>query len=343
MPTLTERERQEKSLRRGVLPRTIASRRASGERPCQLNLSLRGIAPCYQNVEGGEEFGWRGRGQPLLALFSGHVRREQPVAELDAARPWVAMPADESGSVPQIGPEVSPRLGGPPLPQCKLCRVEVPGHERGVEGDRPAKRLQRMLRDIATAHRPVYTRFAELVPNLGVVRIQPCCSFQRREETGTMLPPDGLRRILVQGFEQRLRRDQQAFPGRQSVVQPAGPQQVHAGQRVTGDRAPLSDLSESPPAEAEGAVQLDGPFVEGYGRVGLPPPIEPLSLQEGFERPERARAERSEEHTSELQSQSNLVCRLLLEKKTTAQLTDQQRLARHAFVVVPPPSVGDLP
>src|SRR3989475_7840963 len=30
-------------------------------------------------------------------------------------------------------------------------------------------------------------------------------------------------------------------------------------------------------------------------------------------------ARRSEEHTSELQSQSNLVCRLLLEKKNTAQ------------------------
>src|SRR2546427_6791932 len=30
------------------------------------------------------------------------------------------------------------------------------------------------------------------------------------------------------------------------------------------------------------------------------------------------RAVRSEEHTSELQSQSNLVCRLLLEKKTAA-------------------------
>src|SRR2546430_12999818 len=29
-------------------------------------------------------------------------------------------------------------------------------------------------------------------------------------------------------------------------------------------------------------------------------------------------SERSEEHTSELQSQSNLVCRLLLEKKNTA-------------------------
>src|SRR2546430_6463059 len=33
---------------------------------------------------------------------------------------------------------------------------------------------------------------------------------------------------------------------------------------------------------------------------------------------ERARACRSEEHTSELQSQSNLVCRLLLEKKKEA-------------------------
>src|SRR2546427_2559815 len=31
----------------------------------------------------------------------------------------------------------------------------------------------------------------------------------------------------------------------------------------------------------------------------------------------RRRARRSEEHTSELQSQSNLVCRLLLEKKKT--------------------------
>src|SRR2546427_1667089 len=33
--------------------------------------------------------------------------------------------------------------------------------------------------------------------------------------------------------------------------------------------------------------------------------------------PRRHRRQRSEEHTSELQSQSNLVCRLLLEKKKT--------------------------
>src|SRR2546427_7995765 len=42
----------------------------------------------------------------------------------------------------------------------------------------------------------------------------------------------------------------------------------------------------------------------------------------------RPRVERSEEHTSELQSQSNLVCRLLLEKKKTATLTPP-RLKRH--------------
>src|SRR2546430_13077539 len=38
-------------------------------------------------------------------------------------------------------------------------------------------------------------------------------------------------------------------------------------------------------------------------------------------------AVRSEEHTSELQSQSNLVCRLLLEKKKTHRLRAQLQLA----------------
>src|SRR2546430_10110708 len=36
----------------------------------------------------------------------------------------------------------------------------------------------------------------------------------------------------------------------------------------------------------------------------------------------RNRPRRSEEHTSELQSQSNLVCRLLLEKKKTSKHTE---------------------
>src|SRR2546430_11545812 len=44
-------------------------------------------------------------------------------------------------------------------------------------------------------------------------------------------------------------------------------------------------------------------------------------------------AARSEEHTSELQSQSNLVCRLLLEKKHVAYLPgsdERDAVARHA-------------
>src|SRR5688572_32052323 len=39
----------------------------------------------------------------------------------------------------------------------------------------------------------------------------------------------------------------------------------------------------------------------------------------------RSRARRSEEHTSELQSQSNLVCRLLLEKKKTHNTNTSQK------------------
>src|SRR5688572_31467988 len=46
--------------------------------------------------------------------------------------------------------------------------------------------------------------------------------------------------------------------------------------------------------------------------------------------PRRARA-RSEEHTSELQSQSNLVCRLLLEKKkNTNHLKQTSKIHNHA-------------
>src|SRR5690606_10877660 len=41
------------------------------------------------------------------------------------------------------------------------------------------------------------------------------------------------------------------------------------------------------------------------------------------------RGERSEEHTSELQSRENLVCRLLLEKKKQAQHQDEQSQRHH--------------
>src|SRR2546430_3980693 len=44
----------------------------------------------------------------------------------------------------------------------------------------------------------------------------------------------------------------------------------------------------------------------------------------------RSKAIRSEEHTSELQSQSNLVCRLLLEKKQTEITSLRSNDVRHA-------------
>src|SRR5205085_10830230 len=71
---------------------------------------------------------------------------------------------------------------------------------------------------------------------------------------------------------------------------------------------------------------------DGTPRAGHPPRAVPLSTGEDIpagqslrarmialevERGDIDAAARSEEHTSELQSQSNLVCRLLLEKKKT--------------------------
>src|SRR5688572_32695731 len=57
----------------------------------------------------------------------------------------------------------------------------------------------------------------------------------------------------------------------------------------------------------------------------------------GRERPARGRRpRRSEEHTSELQSQSNLVCRLLLEKKKNHWATADARTARANVDIVAP-------
>src|SRR5688572_31074485 len=45
----------------------------------------------------------------------------------------------------------------------------------------------------------------------------------------------------------------------------------------------------------------------------------------------RVRAARSEEHTTELQSQSNLVCRLLLEKKKIEKIRNYAKLTAISF------------
>src|SRR2546427_9553289 len=71
-----------------------------------------------------------------------------------------------------------------------------------------------------------------------------------------------------------------------------------------------------------------GEGIRGHPPHGAAPPVRRSEAAAGQDRAARARgrvpdlssaarggARRSEEHTSELQSQSNLVCRLLLEKK----------------------------
>src|SRR2546430_9072298 len=60
----------------------------------------------------------------------------------------------------------------------------------------------------------------------------------------------------------------------------------------------------------------------------------------------RARIGRSEEHTSELQSQSNLVCRLLLEKKThTCSRSSSRQSPPSIFMLLTPrrPQPGAVP
>src|SRR5688572_32647411 len=75
-------------------------------------------------------------------------------------------------------------------------------------------------------------------------------------------------------------------------------------------------------SQARGLEQTQVARVELHrrGERGAGPAlvIQVIALQSALlEEQERPARRRSEEHTSELQSQSNLICRLLLEKKKT--------------------------
>src|SRR2546426_7810789 len=76
---------------------------------------------------------------------------------------------------------------------------------------------------------------------------------------------------------------------------------------------PSSSYGRRRPPPFEGADPREPPDDPDEPRPAdeLPPPPPPLLPQP-----------RSEEHTSELQSPCNLVCRLLLEKKKATKLTD---------------------
>src|SRR2546427_7203601 len=67
-------------------------------------------------------------------------------------------------------------------------------------------------------------------------------------------------------------------------------------------------------SKGRGAARSAGPEAVGY----------PAGIRTGKDYIRRF-TKRSEEHTSELQSQSNLVCRLLLEKKKKAREPDRER------------------
>src|SRR2546430_8828642 len=69
----------------------------------------------------------------------------------------------------------------------------------------------------------------------------------------------------------------------------------------------------SPGTSSASAPVPNTPSLRNLPAMGANPPLPPIS-------------NRSEEHTSELQSQSNLVCRLLLEKKKPQR---EQILALH--------------
>src|SRR2546430_5307531 len=75
------------------------------------------------------------------------------------------------------------------------------------------------------------------------------------------------------------------------------------------------------------AARRDDAGAYGARRAGFQAPCAREPRQRGRQRVADARTgERSEEHTSELQSQSNLVCRLLLEKKNTSPTTSRRSL-----------------
>src|SRR5437588_1629203 len=72
--------------------------------------------------------------------------------------------------------------------------------------------------------------------------------------------------------------------------------------------------------------------LRGFGRrAGRP--ARPLALARGDSGGGGVRGRRSEEHTSELQSHSDLVCRLLLEKKKKKKRNTKTAITHHKTAV----------
>src|SRR5688572_32380108 len=88
------------------------------------------------------------------------------------------------------------------------------------------------------------------------------------------------------------------------------------------DALPISSESNSDLPEQTALFTPDGVRVLSVDGAGTARSWDPRTGQMTAQLPTRLTS-RSEEHTSELQSQSNLVCRLLLEKKNSATLDSE--------------------
>src|SRR2546430_7338877 len=85
------------------------------------------------------------------------------------------------------------------------------------------------------------------------------------------------------------------------------------------DALPISvsepDVDSLQPRAHSRGVRLSQPQIKTIGVIGILAAALGVILLSDVKREPAQSGARSEEHTSELQSQSNLVCRLLLEKK----------------------------
>src|SRR2546430_9876848 len=94
-------------------------------------------------------------------------------------------------------------------------------------------------------------------------------------------------------------------------------------------RSPRACLRHGCRVRRPGCDRGDGPGRPPRAPRATPGRRVPLDERDGLRATARLR---SEEHTSELQSQSNLVCRLLLEKKkTTRAVSHTYTLSAHAL------------
>src|SRR5207302_5674066 len=85
------------------------------------------------------------------------------------------------------------------------------------------------------------------------------------------------------------------------------------------DALPICTFADAAPINCAGTV-LSQPPISTTASIGCARIISSVSIDIRLRRYiDVGRAQRSEEHTSELQSRENLVCRPLLEKKTQAR------------------------